>query len=95
MLSIVVIGAGFTGTMTAVHLAQRARTPLRVTLIERSGRFARGVAYGTRQECHLLNVPAGRMSAFPDDEGHFLRWAYGRDSTVRGGSFLPDRKSVV
>lgn len=91
MFNIVIVGAGFTGTMVAVQLARQARFPLHITLIERSGRFGRGIAYGTREDCHLLNVPAGRMSAYPEDEDHFLRWASHRDPSVRGGSFLPRR----
>jgi uncharacterized NAD(P)/FAD-binding protein YdhS len=50
--------------------------------------MARGVAYGTNTPAHVLNVPAGRMSAFPDDEDSFLRFARERDQTVTGGSFV-------
>ncbi len=77
--------------MVAVHLLRNAGAPTRILLVERSGRFTAGVAYGTRSDAHLLNVPAGRMSAFPDDSDHFLRWARARDATVTGGSFVPRR----
>lgn len=87
----VVIGSGFTGTMIATHLLRRSGAPVRVSLVERAPRFATGVAYSTPHGCHLLNVPAGRMSAFPDDEEHFFRWARGRDPSVHGGTFLPRR----
>lgn len=50
-----------------------------------------GVAYGTKLDAHLLNVPAGRMSAFPDDGDHFRRWANSRDATISGGTFVPRR----
>ncbi|MDP9177701.1 MAG: FAD/NAD(P)-binding protein [Gemmatimonadota bacterium] len=83
---IAVIGAGFSGVVTAVHLLRAGRS---VTLINRSGRMARGVAYGTNAAAHVLNVPAGRMSAFPDDEESFLRFARERDANVDGGSFVP------
>ena len=35
---------------------------------------ARGTAFGTTDERHLLNVPAGGMSALPEDPGHFVAW---------------------
>ena len=31
----------------------------------------RGIAYGTRDRAHLLNVPAGKMSAWPDRPDDF------------------------
>ncbi len=53
--------------------------------------MARGVAYGTRTESHVLNVPAGRMSAFPENESDFLRFAQTLLPEATGGSFLPRR----
>lgn len=91
MHTVAIIGAGFTGTMVAVNLLRMAEGPTRILLVERSGRFSAGVAYGTRSDAHLLNVPAGRMSAFPDDGDHFLRWARARDETITGGTFVPRR----
>jgi uncharacterized NAD(P)/FAD-binding protein YdhS len=70
---VVIVGSGYSGTMVAVHLA-RAQRGLRVALIDRSKTFGRGVAYGTTDPKHLLNVPADQMGAFPDDIGHFYRW---------------------
>jgi uncharacterized NAD(P)/FAD-binding protein YdhS len=89
-MRIAIIGAGFSGVITAVHLLRGdgKGSPCSVMLINRSGRTARGVAYGTRSAAHVLNVPAGRMSAFADDEESFLRFARERDSTVSGGSFV-------
>jgi uncharacterized NAD(P)/FAD-binding protein YdhS len=88
--TVVVIGAGFSGTLAAAHLLRQGiGAPLRVVLINRSGPVARGVAYGTRSEAHVLNVPAGRMSAFPDDEDSFLRFARQHDPAITGGSFVP------
>ena len=90
--TIAIIGAGFSGTLTAVHLLRWGLPGgLRILLINRSGLLARGVAYGTRTSAHVLNVPAGRMSAFPDDEESFVRYARWHDPTVTGGSFVPRR----
>ncbi|HEX5726023.1 MAG TPA: FAD/NAD(P)-binding protein [Longimicrobiaceae bacterium] len=87
--TIVIVGGGFSGTLTAVHLL-RGEWPegLHLVLVNRSGPLARGVAYGTRSAAHVLNVPAARMSAFPEDEEHFLRFARGRDPAVAGGDFV-------
>jgi uncharacterized NAD(P)/FAD-binding protein YdhS len=91
--TVVVVGAGFSGVMVAAHLL-RARTasPLRVVMVNRSGVMARGVAYGTNSPAHLLNVAAGRMSAFPSDPEHFLRFARQRDAATTPGTFV--RRSV-
>lgn len=71
---IAIIGGGFSGAMVAVHLLRHAVSPLTIYLIERKPTIGPGVAYSTASECHLLNVPAGKMSAFPDEPDHFLNW---------------------
>lgn len=71
--SVVIIGGGASGTLAAIHLLT-ARSLPRVVLIERSGVLGAGVAYASADPRHLLNVPAGRMSAFRSDPGHFARW---------------------
>ncbi len=61
--AIVILGGGFCGTMLAVQLARRAAAgSVRILLIERGPRVARGLAYGTPCDRHLLNVPAGMMA---------------------------------
>jgi uncharacterized NAD(P)/FAD-binding protein YdhS len=90
MRTIAIVGAGFCGTMAAVHLARAGPRGLaRVLLIERNGRRVGGVAYGTSSSSHTLNVPAGRMSAFDDDPDHFLRHLRRREPALTGGSFVP------
>ena len=87
--TIAIIGAGFSGVVTAARLLAAAAGPVRIVMINRSGPSARGVAYGTRTDAHVLNVPAGRMSAYPEDEDDFLRFAVRRVAGATGGSFLP------
>jgi uncharacterized NAD(P)/FAD-binding protein YdhS len=72
--AITIIGGGFSGMMTGVHLALLSRRPLRITLINHHRPLGLGVAYGTRRPEHLLNVAARNMSAFPDMPDHFLQW---------------------
>ncbi len=73
-LRIAIIGGGFSGAMVATHLLRQSTGLLTIILIESRPHLGRGIAYSTDHECHLLNVPAGRMSAFPDDPKHFTRW---------------------
>jgi uncharacterized NAD(P)/FAD-binding protein YdhS len=69
---VLIVGAGFSGTSLAVRLLALGRC--RVILVERSGAFGRGPAYATSSDVHRLNVRANRMSAFPEDPDHFVRW---------------------
>ncbi len=87
---IAVIGGGFSGVAVAAQLLRRRR-PVQVTLVNRFGPVGRGVAYRTRIEAHVLNVPAGGMSALADDPGHFLGWARQRDASIHAGSFVSRR----
>jgi uncharacterized NAD(P)/FAD-binding protein YdhS len=50
--------------------------------------LARGLAYGTSSADHLLNVPAGRMSAFDELPLDFEAYLRRRNVAVDGGSFV-------
>ena len=86
--TIAVIGAGASGTLTAVHLLRHAGAGVRVLLIDRSG-HGRGVAYSTSDPLHLLNVRASRMSAFDDDPDDLLRWCGDRGIDAGPEDYLP------
>jgi uncharacterized NAD(P)/FAD-binding protein YdhS len=93
--SIAIVGAGFSGTLLALHLLRRCPPNARIILIERHRQFGRGQAYSTPNPSHLLNVPAGRMSAFHDAPSHFLDWLMAQPAeTLNGvvpsaGAFVP------
>lgn len=70
---IVIIGGGFTGTALAIHLARAGQAGLHVTVIEPRAQLAQGVAYGTTDPAHRINVPAARMQLAGDEEGIFDR----------------------
>lgn len=74
---VAVVGGGFSGVMTAVQLARRG---VPAVLLDGSGRMGRGVAYSTSESAHLLNVPSGKMSAWPDLPEDFAQWL-GDDGT--------------
>ncbi len=90
-----VVGGGLSGALVVVHLLRQAPAGTQITLIERQPPVGRGVAYGTECGEHLLNVPAGRMSAFADDPPHFVRWLgervgrLGYPDQVSPDDFLP------
>ena len=80
--TVVVVGAGASGSLSALHLlrtAARRSTDLEVLLLDPTPRWARGVAFGTPDLEHLLNVPASGMSAFPEQPTHFVRWLERQD----------------
>ncbi len=73
-LRVAIVGSGFSGVAVAWQLLGRLPGGSRVTMVNGSGRFARGLAYGTQSADHLLNVPAGRMSLDPAQPDHFVQW---------------------
>lgn len=89
MKTVVIIGAGFSGAVTAAQLLRHSPPDVRVVLINRSGAMARGLAYGTNSPLHLLNVPAGNMSAYVDEPEHFLRFCQVKNPTYTASSFVP------
>ncbi len=95
---IVIVGAGFCGTMVATHLLGAARGGnTKIYLVNKphagaeSSMLARGLAYGTSSPDHLLNVPAGRMSAFEDRPDDFVDFLHANDIVAEGGSFVGRR----
>ena len=86
----VIVGAGFSGTVLTVNLLRDPpREGADIVLIERSQSIGRGVAYAAHDYPYLLNVPAARLSADPQDPSQFLRFAKGRLPNVRAMDFLP------
>lgn len=85
--TVVVIGAGFSGLLTALHLVADPQGPT-VRLIERARAFGRGAAYSTGNPDHLLNVRVANMSAYPDDPEHFTRWLATHEGWSSHGGFV-------
>ena len=95
---IVIVGGGFSGTAVAIHLARLGGAELTVTVIEPRTQLGCGVAYGTRDPAHRINVPADRMQLSAAEQGDFERWyrtteAFTRDSEARwhDGKLYPQR----
>src|SRR3990172_882812 len=58
-------------------------------MIDRGDARYMGPAYSDEAEYMLLNVPAGRMGAFPEDPEHFLKWVRLRGVRADQWDFLP------
>jgi uncharacterized NAD(P)/FAD-binding protein YdhS len=83
---VAIIGGGASGSLLAAQLVRQAPS-MRVALIGKTG-HGRGLAYSARSASHVLNVPAGRMSALPDEPEHFVRWCRSRGIELTGGDFV-------
>ena len=71
--TVAIIGGGVSGALTAYHLRQKSND-VRLVIIDPRPETGLGLAYSTPSLCPLLNVPAGKISALPNDPEHFLRW---------------------
>lgn len=91
--SVIIVGGGASGVILAVHLLRNPDPDLRVTIVEKQGRFGQGLAYSALQRNHRVNVPARGMSAFADDPEHFWRWLQRREPGKHASSwvFVPRR----
>ena len=72
LCDLAIIGGGSAGVLAAIGVLRGASQPLRLLVIEPNLPLARGVAYATTREEHVLNVPAAKMSGFPEQPEDFL-----------------------
>ena len=90
MKRVTIIGGGASGTLLAINLLGYSGSErVEVNIVEKRSRVGRGVAFGTDHDVHLLNVPSGKMSAFPDDPGHFHQWLIAQGNEFEATSFVP------
>src|SRR5437870_1724588 len=72
---IAVIGAGASGTITAIQLLQKLNVKTKIFLLEKRGEAVyRGAAYSSQLVYEPLNVVAGRMSIFNNLPDDFYNW---------------------
>ncbi len=95
---IVIIGGGFSGTALAWNLLRHGPEDWHITLVEPRAQLAQGVAYGTNDPAHRINVPASRMQLTAAEEGEFDRWYRASPlikedaaATASDGSVYPQR----
>jgi uncharacterized NAD(P)/FAD-binding protein YdhS len=92
---VAVIGGGASGTLTAIHLLASRAHQLTVTVYDASGELGKGLAYGTTDRRHLLNVRSRHMSAFPDIPSDLVEWARRTGREPDAQAFLPRRDYAV
>ena len=71
--NVAIVGGGCSGLLVAANLFRNGFQG-RLAVIEPRARLGAGLAYSTSFIQHLLNVPAGKMSALPEQPSHFLDW---------------------
>jgi uncharacterized NAD(P)/FAD-binding protein YdhS len=88
--TIVIVGAGFCGSVLAANLLRRPPAdPTQIVLIERGSAIGRGLAYAAHDVPYVLNVPAGRLSADSQDPLQFLRFARRLHPDADAEDFMP------
>lgn len=89
---ITIIGGGFSGSMVLFHLLKnRDQLPrnTQIKIIDDKNRFNKGVAYSTKSDAHILNVPAGNMGATPDNPKGFVEWLNNKGQPTKDYEFVP------
>jgi uncharacterized NAD(P)/FAD-binding protein YdhS len=71
---VAVIGGGFCGAFFAAQLARYSEVPVTISVIEPRAMLGGGVAYSTTDAAHRINVPAARMTLFPENPSDFDTW---------------------
>ena len=84
---VVVVGSGFSAIATVCNLIELLPASATIAVIGDDPGFGRGTAYRSELYLHRLNVPAGRMSLFPDRPDAFVAWLADRKRPLRDGDF--------
>ncbi|AHI24075.1 hypothetical protein BGC31_06475 [Komagataeibacter xylinus] len=91
---IAIIGGGCSGAALAWHLARGTSTPIRMTVFEPRPFLGAGLAYGTTDPQHRVNVPASRMSIDTSQPDDFARWIQQTDALAADPAAIrPDGSS--
>jgi len=90
---VAIIGGGAAAaTLLSELLERQSPQSLHLDWYTGGGMPARGVAYGTTSERHLLNVRAASMSMFAGRPRGFLDFVQRDDPAIAGTDFLPRRR---
>ncbi|MDS7594551.1 FAD/NAD(P)-binding protein [Agrobacterium tumefaciens] len=76
---VAIVGTGFSAISVTIQLLSSLPSDASIAIVGDDADFGRGTAYRTELPFHRLNVPAGRMSLFPDRPDDFLEWLREKD----------------
>lgn len=89
MKRIAIVGGGCSAAIVVLHLLKKSEKACHIEVFDQCERIGLGVAYGTSDPLHCLNVPASRMGAFSDRPDDFLVWLQENNHPYQGGDFVP------
>lgn len=72
--TVCIIGGGYIGAATAIHLVRCSQKPLNICIIETSPTIGRGVAFSALDKDHRLNGPTGIHFLYPEKIESFTEW---------------------
>jgi uncharacterized NAD(P)/FAD-binding protein YdhS len=88
LYDVVIVGAGFSAIGLLANLLKELPEQAAIAVVADDSGFGRGTAYRTELHLHRLNVPAGRMSAFPDRPSDFVEWLNRKGRQATPSSFV-------
>lgn len=74
---VAILGGGFCGAAAAFHLARDLGAGVEILVVEPRPGLGAGLAYGTEDPAHRINVPSSKMTLVSADLGHFDAWLDG------------------
>ena len=84
---VAIVGSGFSAITLTINLLETLLPTASIAVIGDDPGFGRGTAYRTEFYLHRLNVPAARMSVFPDRPDHFVEWLRSQGKPVFADDF--------
>jgi len=88
---VAIVGGGFSGALVLANLIEQATGNLSIEWFESGETLGTGVAYGTKDPVHLLNVRAERMGAFSGKPDDFYQWLQTEDGKKYTEKLWPER----
>jgi uncharacterized NAD(P)/FAD-binding protein YdhS len=71
---VVIVGGGFSGAASAIHLSRLSHSPLDIRIVEPRNAPGMGLAHSTAQPDLRLNGPAHIHAPYPDAPADFAQW---------------------